>query len=56
MKGYEFDRRSSAQASDDERALVSDAVIVNDGDADQLLRAVEELLEGTLLPRARAEK
>ena len=56
MKGYEFDKRASAQASDEERALVSDAVIVNDGDADLLLRAVEELWEGTLLPRARAEK
>jgi dephospho-CoA kinase len=56
MRGYEFDKRLATQASDDERALVSDFVIVNDGDKDQLLRAIEELWEGTLLPRARGEK
>ena len=55
MKGYEFDSRVASQATDEERSLVADAVIENDGDADHLLRQVEELWESTLLPLARAK-
>jgi dephospho-CoA kinase len=55
MKGYEFDNRVASQATDEERSLVADAVIENDGDSDHLLRLVEELWESTLLPLARAK-
>jgi dephospho-CoA kinase len=56
MKSYEFEKRAQAQVSDDERSLLADAVIENIGDQDQLLRAIEELWESTLLPLARASQ
>jgi len=52
MKGYEFDKRVDAQASDEERAALSNYVIENVGTADALLRAIEELWESELKPRA----
>jgi dephospho-CoA kinase len=52
MKSYEFDKRVAAQASDEERAAISNHVIDNTGDADALLRAIEELWESELKPRA----
>ena len=52
MAGYEFDKRVSAQASDEDRAAIADYIISNTGDADALLRAVEELWESQLKPRA----
>lgn len=55
MKAYEFDKRVESQASDEERAAISDVVIVNDGDPDQLLRALEDLWEETLIPTARSK-
>ena len=52
MKSYEFEKRVAAQASDEERAAISHHVIDNTGDADALLRAIEELWESELKPRA----
>jgi dephospho-CoA kinase len=52
MKFYEFEKRVAAQASDEERAAISNHVIDNTGDADALLRAIEELWESELKPRA----
>jgi len=56
MKAYEFDKRVESQASDEERAAISDVVIVNDGDPDQLLRTLEDLWEETLIPAARSKE
>lgn len=56
MKSYEFDKRVASQVSDEERAVVSDAVIDNSGDPDTLLRLVENLWELTLLPLARSRE
>ena len=56
MKEYEFDKRVSAQASDEERAAIADYIIDNAGDADALLRAVEELWETELRRRALANQ
>jgi dephospho-CoA kinase len=52
MKSYEFEKRVAAQASDEERAAISNHIIENTGDADALLRAIEELWESELKPRA----
>ncbi|MEI6763581.1 MAG: dephospho-CoA kinase [Actinomycetes bacterium] len=52
MKSYEFEKRVAAQASDEERVAISNHVIDNTGDADALLRAIEELWESELKPRA----
>jgi dephospho-CoA kinase len=41
----EIERRISAQASREEREAVADYVLINDGDEDLLLRAVENLWE-----------
>ncbi|CAB4674863.1 MAG: dephospho-CoA kinase [Actinobacteria bacterium] len=54
MKGYEIEARMKIQATDAERAEIADAVFNNDGDSDQLLRQVENIYEGVLLPRAKA--
>lgn len=56
MKSYEFDKRVASQVSDEERAIVSDTIIDNSGDADSLLRAIENLWELTLLPLARSKE
>lgn len=54
MKSYEFDKRLATQSSDEERAIVSDKVIDNEGSPDDLLRAIEKLWSETLLPLAKA--
>jgi len=54
MKGYDFDQRVNAQASDEERSAISDFVIKNTGSTDSLLRSIEELWESELAPRALA--
>lgn len=54
MKGYEIEARMKIQATDAERAKIADAVFNNDGDSDQLLRQVENIYEGVLLPLAKA--
>ena len=48
----EIERRLANQASREERELLADYGIINDGDEDQLLRAVENLWE-ELLSRAK---
>jgi len=48
----EIERRLANQASREERETLADYVITNDGDVDQLLRAVENLWE-ELLSRAK---
>jgi dephospho-CoA kinase len=48
----EIERRLANQASREEREVLADYVITNDGDEDQLLRAVENLWE-ELLSRAK---
>ena len=45
MTIYEIEKRLAAQASDEQRAAISDYHLVNDGDSDRLLRQVEELWE-----------
>ena len=44
--------RMAAQASDEQRAAVSDIVLENSGSLDELGAAVDELWAGTLQPRA----
>jgi dephospho-CoA kinase len=56
MKGYEIEARMTVQATDIQRAEIADAVFINSGDLDQLLRQVENIYEDVLLPRARAGK
>ena len=43
MKEYEVERRIAAQASDEHRRSISDAVIINNGSIDQLEGRVEEV-------------
>ena len=50
MKGYQVTQRMQAQASDSEREAIADAVLVNDGSEDELLRQVENLCEDRLFP------
>lgn len=56
MKSYEFDKRLAAQVSDSEREAIADSVIDNSGDRDHLLRAIENLWESELYPRARSKE
>jgi len=42
----------ATQATSQAREAVADSVIRNDGDEDSLLRPVENLWEGVLLPRS----
>jgi dephospho-CoA kinase len=51
LKGYEIEARISAQASDEERAAISDFVINNDGSIEELEIEVKRLWERELLPR-----
>ena len=51
LKDYEIDKRIAAQASDDERASISDFVIVNNGSIEELERAVSDLWEREIRPR-----
>jgi dephospho-CoA kinase len=48
----QIDKRIASQASSQAREAVADSVIRNDGDEDSLLRQVENLWEGVLLPRS----
>ena len=50
MKGYQVDQRMRAQATDQERAMIADAILSNEGSEDELLRQVENLYEGRLYP------
>lgn len=48
----QIDKRMATQASSQAREAIADSVIRNDGDEDSLLRQVENLWEGVLLPRS----
>jgi len=52
MKDYEINQRISAQASDEQRASISDVVIDNNGNLDDLRMQVEKLWFDQLLPLA----
>jgi dephospho-CoA kinase len=52
MKQYEIDKRIAAQASDEQRAGIAHAVVVNDGSLDDLRSKVEDLWFGQLKPKA----
>ncbi len=55
MKGYEFEKRLTAQVSDLDRAEIADIVVDNSGDRESLLNAIEEIWDSILLPRARGQ-
>ena len=50
MKDYQVTQRMQAQATDAQRAAVADAILVNDGSEDDLLRQVENLYEDRIHP------
>jgi dephospho-CoA kinase len=52
MKSYEITKRMAAQASQAERISIADFVIYNNGSREDLERAVTDLWERELLPRA----
>lgn len=52
MSEEEVRARMAAQATDDQRRAVADAVLVNDGDLADLRRQVDRLLDERLLPYA----
>jgi dephospho-CoA kinase len=50
MKDYQVTQRMAAQASDAQREAIADAVLINEGTEDDLLRQVENLYEDRLYP------
>lgn len=52
LKDYEISQRIAAQASDEQRASISDVVLSNNDSLEQLRAAVIELWDEELLPRA----
>ena len=50
MKDYQVTRRMKAQATDAQREAIADAVLMNEGSEDDLLRQVENLYEDRLYP------
>ena len=50
MKGYQVDQRMQAQATDQERAMIADMILINEGSENELLRQVENLYENRLYP------
>ena len=50
MKDYQVTMRMKAQASDAQREAIADAVLLNEGSEDDLLRQVENLYEDRLYP------
>ena len=50
MKEYQVTMRMKAQASDAQREAIADAVLINEGSEDDLLRQVENLYEDRLYP------
>ena len=51
MKDYEISQRISAQATDEQRASISDVVLDNNGDLEQLAQAVQKLWVDEIQPR-----
>ncbi len=50
MKDYQVTMRMKAQATDAQREAIADAVLINEGSEDDLLRQVETLYEDRLYP------
>ena len=50
MKDYQVTQRMQAQATDAQRAAIANAILVNDGSEDDLLRQVENLYADRLYP------
>ena len=50
MKDYQVTMRMKAQATDAQREAIADAVLINEGSEDDLLRQVENLYEDRLFP------
>ena len=50
MKDYQVTQRMQTQATDAQRAAIANAILVNDGSEDDLLRQVENLYEDRLYP------
>lgn len=50
MKDYQVTQRMQAQATDAQRAAIADAILINDGSEDDLLRQVENLYDDRLYP------
>ena len=50
MKDYQVTQRMQAQATDLQRATIADAILINEGSEDELLRQVENLYEDRLHP------
>lgn len=56
MKGYQVEQRMQAQATDQERAIIADMVLLNQGSEDELLRQVENLYQERLYPARMGKK
>ena len=50
MKDYQVTQRMQVQATDAQREAIADAVLINNGTEDELLRQVENLYEDRLYP------
>jgi dephospho-CoA kinase len=50
MKGYQVEQIMRAQATDAQREAIADAIIINEGSEDGLLRQVENIYEERLYP------
>ena len=50
MKEYQVVQRMQAQANDQQREAIADAILINEGSEDDLLRQVENLYEDRLYP------
>lgn len=50
MKDYQVRERMQVQATDQDREAIADAILVNEGTEDELLRQVENLYEDRLYP------
>ncbi|MGA0443165.1 MAG: dephospho-CoA kinase [Candidatus Nanopelagicaceae bacterium] len=51
LKSYEIDQRIGAQATDEDRASISNLVIENNGTVEELEKAIRELWEREIVPR-----
>ena len=50
MKDYQVTQRMQAQATDAQREAIADAILINEGSEDDLLRQVENLYDDRLYP------
>ena len=56
MKGYQVEQRMQAQATDQERAIIADMILSNEGSEDELRWQVENLYEERLYPARMGKK